>query len=206
MAPSPKLQRLPARTRPLGLVAALLALAGSLVTTTSLSADEVQVPEGLQAELLARLLPYDRNFQARAGSSVDVVILVKAGNARSKISAAQLARRLSAFDHIGPLPLKAEILQYESASALAKACGARRTSLVYVAPGFDHEVTEIGSALSSVNVLSAAGVPTYVPSGVVVGFELTSGRPRMLINLAQARRQKVEFRAAVLNLMKVVVR
>lgn len=201
-----KRHQLPQQMRPFGRAAALLVLVCLLLTTSSLPADEVQVPEGLQAELLARLLPYDRNFQARAGGRVEIVILVKAGNVRSKISASQLERRLSALDRIGGLPHEVDIVQYESASALAKACASRRVSVVYLTPGFDDEVTEIRTALSSVNVLSVAAVPGYVPNGIVVGFELTSGKPRMLINLAQAKRQKVDFRAAVLNLMKVVAR
>lgn len=197
---------LPARRRRFGIATALLMLACCMLTTSSLPADEVQVPEGLQAELLARLLPYDRNFQARAGGRVHTVILIKAGHARSKISASQLERRLSVFDTIGGLPHKVELVQYESAAALAKACSAQHTSVVYVTPGFERETTEIRGALSSVNILSVAAVPSYVPDGIAVGFELASGKPRMLINLAQSRRQKVDFRAAVLNLMKVVER
>jgi hypothetical protein len=201
-----KRHQLPQRTRPFGLAAAFLVLVCVLLTTSSLPAEEVQVPEGLQAELLARLLPYDRNFQARARGRVDIVILVKAGNVRSKISASQLERRLSALDRIAGLPHKVELVQYESASALAKACASQRISVVYVTPGFDEEVAEIRSALSRTDVLSVAAVPGYVPDGIVVGFELNSGKPRMLINLVQAKRQNIDFRAAVLNLLKVVAR
>ena len=40
----------------------------------------------------------------------------------------------------------------------------------------------------------------------MVGFKLSSSKPRMLINLVQAKRQKVDFPAGVLKLMKVVAR
>jgi hypothetical protein len=199
-------RHLPARTRLLRRACALLALSCLMLTAGSPSADEAQVPEGLQAELFARLLPYDRNFRNRAGSLVQILILVKPNNVRSKTSALRLERRLSAFDRIGGLPHRVEIVQYESASALAKACAARQTSVVYVTPGFDHEAAEIRAALSALNVLSVAVVPAYVPSGIVVGFELSSSKPRMLINLVQAKRQKVDFPSAVLKLMKVVER
>ena len=85
---------------------------------------------------MARLLPYDRNFGDRARGLVQIIILVKAGNVRSKTSATQLERRLSAFDRIGGLPHRVEIVQYESAPALMM-CAARRTSVVYVTPGLN---------------------------------------------------------------------
>jgi hypothetical protein len=43
----------------------------------------------------------------------------------------------------------------------------------------------------------------YVPAGIVLGFDLVSGRPKLVVNLSQARRQHVDFRAEVLKLMKV---
>ena len=46
--------------------------------------------------------------------------------------------------------------------------------------------------------------PNYVAKGAVLGFELVSGRPKLIINLAQAQRQDVAFRAEVLKLMRVV--
>jgi hypothetical protein len=54
-----------------------------------------------------------------------------------------------------------------------------------------------------VDVLSATGVPDYVPSGIVLGFDVVSGRPKLLVHLTQARLQKVELRADLLKLMKV---
>jgi hypothetical protein len=38
----------------------------------------------------------------------------------------------------------------------------------------------------------------------VLGFELVSGRPKLVIDLAQAKRQNVLFRAEALKLMRIV--
>jgi len=43
-----------------------------------------------------------------------------------------------------------------------------------------------------------------VAAGVLLGFELDSGKPRMWLNLQQARRQGADLRAEVIKLMKVV--
>jgi hypothetical protein len=38
---------------------------------------------------------------------------------------------------------------------------------------------------------------------VVLGFDLVSGRPKLLVNLTQAKKQKVDLAAEILKLMKV---
>ena len=40
--------------------------------------------------------------------------------------------------------------------------------------------------------------------GVVLGFELVSGHPKMIFNLAQSIRQGVVLRAAIIKLMRIV--
>jgi hypothetical protein len=57
--------------------------------------------------------------------------------------------------------------------------------------------------VSNVSLLTVGATPEYVESGIVLGFDLVSGRPKLLINLSQARKQQVDFPASVLRLMKV---
>ena len=80
---------------------------------------------------------------------------------------------------------------------------ARKAAIVYFGPGFDKQMGSIKATFSSLNVLTVGAVPEYVPSGVVLGFNLVSGRPKLLVNLAQAKEQQVVFPASVLNVMKV---
>lgn len=49
-----------------------------------------------------------------------------------------------------------------------------------------------------------AAVDSYVAGGAILGFELVSGRPRMVLNLGQAKKQGVAFRAQVMKLMRIV--
>ena len=46
-------------------------------------------------------------------------------------------------------------------------------------------------------------MPDYVKEGIVLGFDVVSGRPKLLFNLPQARLQKVALTATVLKLMTV---
>ena len=61
-------------------------------------------------------------------------------------------------------------------------------------------------ALRGTDVLSSAAIPGYVESGAVLGFDVTSGRPRLLVHLGQAREQHVSFDPAFLRLAQVVDR
>jgi len=180
----------------------LAALAVWLGARSSL-AQATGVPAELQAELLSKLSAYDRNFPARAGKEAIVLIVVKSGSAKSALSGATIKAALSRLDRLGGVPHQEQVIQYESAAALAGACRSKRAAIVYVTPGFEDDIDAIKNALTGVDVLSVSAVPEHVPRGIVLGFEAVSGKSKITINIAQARRQRVDFKADVLKLMKV---
>lgn len=75
---------------------------------------------------------------------------------------------------------------------------------MFVAPGLDNDIEPIVKALGPPGVLTIAGSLSYVKRGVVLGFDLVSGRPKIVINLAMARQQRLDFQAALLRLARVV--
>ncbi len=180
-------------------------IAGHLVLFVPRSslAESAAVPADLQAELLAKLAAYDRNFTARAGSVALVLIVVRPGNARSNLSAAVMKSELAKIERIGGLPHREVVTSFESGAALAARVRSERAAIVYLTPGVEEHTPELRKALTGVDVLSVAAVPGAVAEGIVLGFELVSGKPKILHNLTQARLQKVNFKADVLKLMKV---
>jgi hypothetical protein len=182
--------------------AALIALA-ALVGARSSTGQASGVPAELQATLIAKLASYDRNYAERAGEVALVVILVKPGSSKSELSAATIKAALARVDRIGGRPHKEQVVDHESAPALANLCRSKRVALVYVTAGLQDELSAIKGALVGVDVLTVAAVPEYVPRGVVLGFEVVSGKSKITINLAQARQQRVDFKADALRLMKV---
>jgi hypothetical protein len=161
------------------------------------------VPAGLQAELLAKLAAYDRNYEARAGGKAHVLIVTKAGEPRSTLHAAVMKSELGKLERIGGLPHRESTTHYEGPAALAKRCKSESVDIVYLTPGLEKEVAELNKTLSGLDLLSVSAVPESVPDGIVLGFELVSGKPKILLNLTQAKRQNVHFKADVLKLMKV---
>jgi hypothetical protein len=184
----------------------VLALAGALLALCTPRLSDAQasaVPAELQAELLSKLASYDRKFAARAGDTVRVLILVKPDSPKSQVSAAEMRGALAQLERIGGLPHIEGIVPYQDPDAVASRCRSEHVAVVYLTPGFDDDIPRLAAALNGVDVLTLAAVPDYVPQGVVLGFDIESGRPKLLINLEQAKRQNVNFPADVLRLMRV---
>ncbi len=175
----------------------------SVLTVRQSGADSVLVPAGVQAELISKLASYDRNFAPRAGDAVRVLVVTKRGSAKSELSASDIMAGLSGVESIGGLRHEEKVVPFESSDALAAQCRSERIAIVYLTAGFQNELPSLSTSLSGVDVLSIAAVPDYVPQGIVLGFELQSGRPKLVVNLEQARRQNVHFSPDVLRLMRV---
>ncbi|MFO0679471.1 MAG: YfiR family protein [Polyangiaceae bacterium] len=165
--------------------------------------EEPGVPIGLQAELIAKVAAYDKNFPTRAGDRAHVLIVTKSGDPDSTRAATHMQSALGALNQVGGLPHDEATVPFTSAAALAQVCRDRRIAIVYLTAGFGADIDAIRAALDGVSVLSIAAIADYVPKGVVLGFDLVSGKPKLLVQLAQAKRQDVAFKAEVLKLMKV---
>jgi hypothetical protein len=161
------------------------------------------VPADIQAELLAKLEGYDRGFADRAGDAARVLLVTKPGSTKSEISAQEMRAALARVERIGGLRHQETIVPYPGAQALAQRIRAEKIAVVYFTPGFDDELDALRAALADDNVLTLAAVSSYVPKGIVLGFELESGKPKILVNLDQAKRQGVNFSPDVLRLMTV---
>jgi hypothetical protein len=152
---------------------------------------------------LAKVTGYDRNFEARSGEQARVLIMIAPGDSDSKLTATDMKSALAAVPSVGGLSHDEEIASYVDAPTLGEMCRAKHIAIVYLTPGFSGEIPAIRDAVGSLKLLTVASLADYVPAGIVLGFDLVSGRPKLVVNLSQARRQHVDFRAEVLKLMRV---
>jgi hypothetical protein len=166
-------------------------------------AEDVAVPVALQAQLLAKVASYDRHFGARAGQRAKVLLVVMPGNSESSRKASEMQRELGSIAQIAGLEHDETTIQYAGAASLKASCDTEHAAIAYIGPGFGSEIDAIRAALSGADVLTASAVADYVPRGIVLGFDLVSGKPKLLVNLTQARAQSVDFSSSVLKLMKV---
>jgi hypothetical protein len=176
----------------------------ALLTVADLvQADDQVVPIQLEAQLFAKVLTYDKNFPERAGSIARVLLVMKKDHADSMRVASQMQSALKPMSQIGGLPHEEIVVTFGGAPALAELVKASGAAAVFFGPGFDEDVEAIKTALDGHDVLTAGSVPEYVPHGIVLGFDIVSGSPKLLVHLAQAKRQHVSLRAELLRMARI---
>jgi len=176
-----------------------------LALPTRTAAQDVTVPISLQMDLLLKVASYDKNLKARAHDKVRVLVLIKRDDAESGRSAAQALKALSDAEAIEGLPVEGTSTTYADATSLARVTSENNLSILYVTPGFtESEIDAMARALDGVSVLSAGAVAKYTFRGLVLGFDLAGGKPKLLVHLERAKRQRVELSSSVLKLMRVI--
>jgi hypothetical protein len=136
---------------------------------------------------------------------VRVAVLIRQDDADSGRSAAQALKALAETDDVDGLPLERISMTYTDGPTLTRLTHDSNVSVLYVTPGFsESEIDAMARALDGVSVLSAGAVAKYTLRGVVIGFDLAGGKPKLLVNLERAKRQSVELSSSVLKLMRVV--
>jgi hypothetical protein len=181
----------------LGLGAAVVLIASAL------GAEEPAVPVGLQAELASKIVAYDRNYSARAGGRAKVVIVAKSGDPESTKIANLTRAAIGSMPEFGGLPHEEAVVTFSNAKALSEEIGKQHAAVVYLSTGLSPEIPAIADALNGKDVVTIAAVASDVPKGAVLGFDLVSGKPKLLVHLAQAKKQNAAFKAEALKLMKV---
>ncbi|MBK7859269.1 MAG: DUF4154 domain-containing protein [Archangiaceae bacterium] len=170
----------------------------------SAHAEETTMPAPLQASLLARAAMYDKNFGRRAGEHAKI-LLISSGSPASTQFFGQLKEALSGESLVGGKSHDEELVPFSGAAALAAKVKSDHPAVVFLGPGLQEaDVKAVVAALSGLDVLTASANPAWVAAGVSLGFDLVSGKPRLLVNLKQAQKQSVAFGADFLRLAQVV--
>jgi hypothetical protein len=166
-------------------------------------AEDVAVPLPMQVQLFSSVADYDKAFAERAKGKVKVVLLTSK-NPDSTRAATQIQGALGRVPQIAGMPHEESTVKFESGAALANLCKSQGISVVFVMPGFQSEIADIKKSLDGVSVLTVATLGSYVEQGIVLGFDVISGKPKLLVNLPQSRAQKVAFKAELLKMVKVI--
>ena len=187
-------------TRRVLLQAAAAVAVGGVVRRAD--AADVSVPVSLQTALIAKIAAFDRAFQPRSGQTARLLVAHKGGD--SARIGHQIGSALEEMPDIAGLPKTVERLSWTSSAALVSTVRARPTALVYLSVGLEAEGAEIAAALAGTDVLTVGATGLIAERGACVGFELEEGKPRIYVNLRAAKAQKVDFRAELLRLVKLV--
>ena len=128
-----------------GVLALLLAL--SLTAET-----EPPVPLELQAELLSRVLKYDRQLPVRAGAVVKGLIVHDDGPASLGV-ARRLEAALAAQAQLGALPHEEKLVRFESSARLAELVRLQHPAVVVFTTGFATHAEALARELDDLDLL-----------------------------------------------------
>jgi YfiR/HmsC-like len=167
------------------------------------SAGEPDVPVTLQAELTCKVAKFDRHFAARSASKVIVLIAFKKGAVDSERIAKQVKAAFEAQSSFGGMGHEEVLVAYSGPAALLADAERTKAAFIVLAPGVSSEGQAVAQAFDGYDGVTVSTSSEGVEQGIVLGFDLVSGKPKMLLNLEHARRQHADFRAEVLKLMKV---
>jgi hypothetical protein len=184
-------------------LAGVAATAGVLAAQPALAV-EPEVPIRLQVSLLDRVIPFDRNFGIRVHGKLSALVVMEAADPDSTRVAAQLVNELGALPTLGNYPALVARLAFGGVPALVEECKRLRAGVVYFTPGLSATIERLAAALDGLRVLSVGSLPEQAKSGLVLSFAVRSGKPRVLVNLKQARLQEVDFRADFLRMAEVI--
>jgi len=168
-----------------------------------LYAEEVTVPLSMQVQLLTLVADYDKGFAERARGRTKIVLLTSK-SPDSERALTQVQTALAQIGQIGGQPHEESTVVFESGAALSALCRTSGISIVFLMPGLQNNIAEIKRSLDGLDVLSVASIGSYVHQGIVLGFDVVSGKPKLLVNLEQARSQKISFRSELLKMVRVV--
>jgi hypothetical protein len=184
---------------------AILLIAVTLsLPVSSAYAEDPAIPLQLQADLTAKVLEYSQAPSPQGIGVMRIGILVKNASVESQHFGTELKAAFERMPTIAGLAHEEVVIPWTTAAAFVQEARRRQLFAVYLTPGLRPEVPSIARALEGTPVISVAAVDSYVSGGAILGFELVSGRPRMVLNLPQARKQGVTFRAQVMKLMRIV--
>jgi len=187
--------------------AAVAALAlGLAVTATGAGAraDSTIVPLGLQVQLVSKVADYDKTLPGRESGVVRVLVVERAAAPESASAAAHALNALSNIDRIAGLPHEDALVEFSDAAALASVCRARGASILFVTPGLADAYESIAAALVGVPVLSVSATVSGVAKGIVLGFDLVGGKPKLFVSLSATRKQGVRLSPDVLKIATVI--
>jgi len=185
-------------------IAAIVLLGVGLGTAPLLNAQDMEVPVTLHIPLFFKVMSFDRAFPARTGRSLVIAVVYQRGN-RASTEAKDAALRAIASTPRGADGVERHGIAIDLDSESLTARLIRESAdVVYITPLRSIEIRTIVAAAEAAGASTWTGVVSYMAQGVSVGVRLERDRPRIVINLDAAHRQRIDFSSELLKLADVI--
>jgi len=185
-------------------------LAFAALLTRPAAAESMALSADIQVPLLLKILTYDRQLEAKAGSDLVIGIIHDPTDKDSAKAADEIASTLYQFTKppspktVKKLPIKYFLIEYTKPADLEAFVKAKGINMLYVTPGISRALPDIIKLSQSRHLTTTTGVPDYVRKGVAVGIGERQNRPQILVNLCSTKSEGSEFDASLLRIATVV--
>jgi YfiR/HmsC-like len=176
-------------------------LAGGMCTTVH--AQEMEIPVGVQLPLFLKVMSFDRQLRSRGAGTLVIAIAYQSGYRASVGAKEEAWRSASGFREIAGMPVNLVAIDLDR-EELGAALTRDRATLLYVAPVRGIDVRELVQVTRAARVTTLTGVVRYVELGLAVSVRLRGDRPRIVVNLAASRLEGAELAAELLQLAEVI--
>jgi hypothetical protein len=159
------------------------------------------------AAVVVRALAYDRSLKSRVGPHLDVLVLHDGGPATH--TATEVLDGLNALRGVvvQGAPLQASVVVVTDVASVGAAIAANGPDVVWVcgSPTFQGALlpTVITEARAR-HITTVSLEPALVEAGVMLGVDGSGDKPKIVVNLGEARAAGVDFAADLLKLARII--
>jgi hypothetical protein len=177
----------------------------SILLSTLVSAQEMEVPVGIQVGFFFKILVFDRNLGNRVGNELNLGIVYQSKvKASSKVNDEFIEKvTASGINSIKGIPLRFIPVDLNT-TELQQAIDDYGLDAIYVTPLQAIEVEQIAEICRKRKIISFSAVPRYLFLGLTLGIDQQGERPVILINIASAREVGADFSAQLLRLARIL--
>jgi hypothetical protein len=166
---------------------------------------EMATPPKLQFKLLSRILTFDRSINTQRGNVLVIGILYQGGVVSSVDAGTEFLDEALHYDSSATgLSIRCVGIDVGTVRDIAAAIRKESVDLLYVTPLRSIDIGTIGEVSARLKILTFTGVPEYTETGVAVGLDLKGGRPEIIINLPQAKREGADFDSQFLKVARII--
>lgn len=166
------------------------------------AAAESTLPAKSQANVLARVMAYDRNLKARAGDAVVVGVVYAGASSSSTAEADEMFnafKLLEKFVLLG-LPLRVEKIAFTDAATLRAAITERGIDALFLCNGLDSDVGKVIGVAREVKQITLTGQRRYVSQGVAIGSVVADNKPALIFNKTASEAEGSSFSSQFISL------
>lgn len=172
------------------------------VWTTVLQAQDIAVPFTVQADLLLKVLKFDRAIIKQDDQKITIAILFQPKNSESTQAKEQIEGSFKSLMpmKVGGFDIRFVAIEYRNSGSLEESIKSSRIDIIYITPLRSVKLADILAVTARLKVLTQTGVPDYVRQGVSVGIGIKDNKPEILINQSSSVAEGAEFSSQLLRI------